>query len=62
MIIQLTSARGNEVAVNLNLVMYMEEFEDETKISFACDSVCVKESVHEIWQKFKESTYGYKSW
>lgn len=39
MIIQLTSTRGNEVAVNLNLVMYMEEFEDETKISFACDSV-----------------------
>lgn len=39
MIIQLTSTRGNEVAVNLNLVMYMEEFEDETKISFTCDSV-----------------------
>lgn len=62
MIIQLTSTRGNEVSVNLNLVMYMEEFEDETKISFANDSVCVKESVHEIWKKFKESTYGYKSW
>lgn len=62
MIIQLTSTRGNEVAVNLNLVMYMEEFEDETKISFASDSVCVKESVYEIWNKVKESTYGYKSW
>lgn len=48
MIIQLTSTRGNEVVVNLNLVMYMEEFEDETKISFAHDNVCVKENVHEI--------------
>lgn len=62
MIVQLTSTRGNEVVVNLNLVMYMEEFEDETKISFACESVCVKESVHEIWQKVKASTYGYARW
>ena len=62
MIIQLTSTRGNEVVVNLNLVMYMEEFEDETKISFASDSVCVKESVYEICNKVKKSTYGYKSW
>lgn len=49
MIIYLTRTNGNEVAINLNSVMYMEELENEkTKIVFACDAVWVKESFDEI--------------
>lgn len=49
MIIYLTRTNGNDVAINLNSVMYMEEFEnEETKIVFACDAVWVKETLNEI--------------
>ena len=49
MIIYLTRTNGNDVAINLNSVMYMEELENgETKIVFACDAVWVKETLNEI--------------
>ena len=49
MIIYLTRTNGNDVAINLNSVMYMEELEnEETKIVFACDAVWVKETLNEI--------------
>ena len=49
MIIYLTRTNGNEVAINLNSVMYMEELENgKTKITFDCDSIWVKESFDEI--------------
>lgn len=52
MIIYLTRTNDNEVAINLNSVMYMEELENgETKIVFACDSIWVKESFDEIRRK-----------
>lgn len=62
MIIYLTNACGKEVAVNLNMVTYMEEQGDETEINFSGETIYVKESVHEIWQKVKASTYGYARW
>lgn len=49
MFIYLTRTNGNDVAINLNSVMYMEEFKNgETKIVFACDAVWVKETLNEI--------------
>ena len=52
MIIYLTRTNDNEVAINLNSVMYMEKLENgETKIVFACDAVWVKETLNEIRRK-----------
>ena len=58
MIIYLTRTNDNEVAINLNSVMYMEKLENgKTKITFACDSIWVKESLDEIRRKI---FYGKK--
>ena len=58
MIIYLTRTNGNEVAINLNSVMYMEELENgKTKITFACDSIWVKDSFDEIRRRV---LYGKK--
>ena len=55
MIIYLTRTNDNEVAINLNSVMYMEKLENgETKITFACDAIWVKESLDEIHEKIKK--------
>lgn len=52
MIIYLTRTNDNEVAINLNSVMYMEDLGNgKTKITFACDSIWVKESLDEIRRK-----------
>lgn len=48
MIIYLTNACDKEVAVNINIVTYMEEQGDETEINFSGEAIYVKESVHEI--------------
>ena len=59
MIIYLTNACDKEVAVNINIVTYMEEQGDETEINFSGEAIYVKESVHEILQKAKGNTNGY---
>lgn len=45
---------GQEVAVNLNKVTYMEEQSDETEINFSCEAIYVKESLNEIHEKIKK--------
>nr|DAS68181.1 MAG TPA: Flagellar and Swarming motility protein [Bacteriophage sp.] len=58
MIIYLTRTNGNDVAINLNSVMYMEKLENgKTKIVFSCDAIWVKESLDEIRRMF---FYGKK--
>lgn len=55
MIIYLTRTNEIEVAINLNSVMYMEDLGNgKTKITFACDSILVKESLDEIHEKIKK--------
>lgn len=54
MIIYLTNMHGQEVAVNLNKVTYMEERDDETEINFSCEAIYVKESLNEIHEKIKK--------
>ncbi len=55
MIIYLTRTNEIEVAINLNSVMYMEDLGNgKTKITFACDSIWVKESLDEIHEKIKK--------
>lgn len=55
MIIYLTRTNEIEVAINLNSVMYMEDLGNgKTKITFACNSIWVKESLDEIHEKIKK--------
>jgi len=54
MIIYLTNTHDQEIAVNLNMVTYMEEQGDETEINFSCEAIYVKESLYEIHEKIKK--------
>ena len=54
MIIYLTNMHGQEVAVNLNKVTYMEEQGDETEINFSCEAIYVKESLNENHENIKK--------
>lgn len=55
MIIQLTRTLGNKVAVNMNLVLYMEKNDyGATKIAFTNDAINVKESLDEILKMTNE--------
>ena len=48
MIIYLTNTHNQEVAVNLNMVTYMEEQDDDTEINFSDEAIYVKETIYQI--------------
>lgn len=49
MIIYLTTTHDHEVAVNLNMVTYMEEHDNgDTEINFSDESIYVKETIYQI--------------
>ena len=53
MIIYLTNTHDQEVAVNLNMVTYMEEHDDDTEINFSGEAIYVKETIYQIRKKIE---------
>jgi hypothetical protein len=51
MIIYLTKTIGRTVAVNFNMVTYVEEYSDHSEVHFAYSCITVKESFDEIRRK-----------
>ena len=51
MIIYLTKMIGRTVAVNYNMVTYVEEYSDHCEVHFPCSYISVKESFDEIRRK-----------
>lgn len=62
MIIYLTNTHDQEVAVNLNMVTYMEEHDDDdTEINFSGEAIYVKETIYQI-RKNIEIEDAKKKW